>query len=372
MVFPHRCSWWAPVVGALLACSPATSSPPAPAAIPAASPATPGPAAGAAGAESGAGAGSRDGAIAAGSPVPPIRSLELPTATLSATSTPLWVGVDQGMFRRYGFDVQVTGLAPAAATQAVQSGTVPFAATAGSTISAFVSGARDLRYVAGLVNRVPFQLVGQPDVARIEALRDKAVATSTPGSSTSIALADILSRHGLEPDRDVAILYLRDQPGILTGLVGGQAAAGFLASPFNRQALNQGFRLLLDTVEAGIDILGLNITTTTDVLQREPDAVRRFLMAYVEAVQFARHQREPTIESIMQGTRNDSRDLAEGSYDLYRTIWDVWPAPGAIAALLNDLDLPGARDVRPEQMLDLGIMRELEASGWLAQHITPP
>jgi ABC-type nitrate/sulfonate/bicarbonate transport system substrate-binding protein len=282
------------------------------------------------------------------------------------------VGVDQGIFHRYGFDVQVTGLAPAAATQAVQSGTVPFAATAGSTISAFVSGARELRYIAGLVNRVPFQLVGQPEIARIEDLRDKAVGTSTPGSSTSIALADILRKRGLEPDRDVAILFLRDQPGILTGLVSGQAAAGFLASPYNAQARNQGYRLLLDTIEAGIDILGLNITSTRDVLEREPEVARRFVMAYVEAVQFARHQRGPTIDSIMRGTRNEDRALAEGSYDLYRTIWDAHLSPPAIAALLEHVDLPGAAEVRPEQMIDDRILRELERSGWLAQHLTPP
>jgi ABC-type nitrate/sulfonate/bicarbonate transport system substrate-binding protein len=301
-----------------------------------------------------------------------MRSLELPTATVSATTTPLWVAVDQGIFRRYGFDVQVTGLAPAAATQAVQSGTVPFAATAGSTISAFVSGARELRYIAGLVNRVPFQLVAQPEITRIEDLRDKAVGTSTPGSSTSIALADILRKRGLEPDRDVAILYLRDQPGILTGLISGQTGAGFMASPFNTQARQQGYRLLLDTVEAGIDILGLNITSTRDVLQREPDVARRFVMAYVEAIQFARHQRAPTVDSILRGTRSEDRALAEESYDLYRTIWEAHVSPAAIAALLEHVDLPGAHEVRPADMIDDRILRDLEATGWLAQHLTPP
>lgn len=302
----------------------------------------------------------------------PVRQLELPVATVSATTTPLWVGVDYGFFQRYGLAVQVTGLAPAAATQAVQTGTVPFAATAGSTISAFVSGARDLRYIAGLVNRVPFQLIGQPDLERVEDLRGRAAATSTPGSSSAVGLMEILRRHGLEPDRDVAVLYLRDQPSILTGLVSGQAAAGILASPYTTQARNQGFRLLVDTIEAGIELLGLNITSTRDVVEREPDLARRFLMAYVESVQFARHEAAPTIESIMRGTRNEDRALAEEAYALYRTIWDVRLSLPAIAGILGALDLPGARDVRPEEIVDDRLLRELEASGWLAQHLTPP
>ncbi|HEY7060566.1 MAG TPA: ABC transporter substrate-binding protein [Chloroflexota bacterium] len=302
-----------------------------------------------------------------------VRAFELPIATVSATSGPLWVGADQGIFKRYGFDVTVVGLAPAAATQAVQSGTVPFAATSGSTITAFVSGARELRYVAGLANRVPFQLISQPAVTRFEDLRGKAVGTSTPGSSTSIALMEILRDQGLEPDRDVSVLYLREQPAIYSGLVSGQVAAGFLASPLTTRARNEGYYLLLDTLSAGIEILGLNITSTTDVLQRDPELVRRFVMAWVEAVQFARHQREPTVESLMRGTRNDDRVLAEESYDLYRAIWDVHLSPPAIQKLIDASDdVPGAKDVKAEQMIDDRILRELDTSGWLAQHLTPP
>jgi len=360
---------WAAVglVFALLACT-APSAPAARSGAAAPSPAPPSgqPAAGGAGQSASA-------APAAEPTAPPMRAFELPIATVSATSTPLWVGQDQGIFKRYGFDVAVTGLAPAAATQAVQSGTVPFAATSGSTITAFVSGARELRYIAGLANRVPFQLISQPDVTRFEDLRGKAVGTSTPGSSTSIALMEILRDRGLEPDHDVSVLFLREQPAIFTGLVSGQVAAGFMASPFTTRARNEGYYLLLDTVAAGIDILGLNITSTTDVLQREPEMVRRFLMAWVESVQFARHQREATIDSMMRGTRNDNRALAEESYDQYQTIWDVKLSPPAIQKLIDGSeDLPGAKDVKAEQMIDDRILRELEASGWLAQHLTPP
>src|SRR4051794_32958394 len=48
----------------------------------------------------------------AASPMP-LRHLEVPTATISATSAPLWIGVDYGFFQRHGFDVEVKGLAPA-------------------------------------------------------------------------------------------------------------------------------------------------------------------------------------------------------------------------------------------------------------------
>src|SRR4051794_161794 len=69
--------------------------------------------------------------------VPPaLREIDFVTSTLSASGTPLWLGVDQGIFRSYGLDVKVQALSPAAATPAIQGGSAPFGATAGVTIAA--------------------------------------------------------------------------------------------------------------------------------------------------------------------------------------------------------------------------------------------
>ncbi len=303
---------------------------------------------------------------------PPLARIEVPSATLSATSTPLWVGVDYGLFRRYGFDATIVGLAPAAATQAVQSGSVPFAATAGSTASAFVSGAHDLVYVAGLLNKVLFQLVAQPQYTRVDDMRGKTIGTSTRGSSSDIALKEGLRSYGLDPDRDVQILYLRDQAGIFTGLVNGQTAGGFLASPFNKQARDQGYNLLFDTANLDVEILGLNITTTRGLLERDPESVRRFLMGYVESIEYARRNPDGTIDSIMRGTKSDDRALAADSYQLYRAVWDPWPSVRALQTFLDNLDVPGASEVRAEQLIDDRVLRDLQSSGWLAQHLSPP
>ena len=304
-----------------------------------------------------------------------MRAFELPIATVSATSTPLWVGADQGIFKRYGFDVTVTGLAPAAATQAVQSGTVPFAATSGGT-DYRVRQWRLVSYATSPVSPTACHsnCTRNPTSPSSRTCVAKRSAPSTAGSSTSIALVEILRDRGLEPDRDVAVLYLREQPAILTGLISGQVAAGFMASPFTTRARSEGYYLLLDTVAAGIDILGLNITSTTDVLQREPEMVRRFLMAWVESVQFARHQRAATVDSIMRGTRNEDRAAAEEAYDQYRTIWDVSLSPPAIQELLDASDGRARRPGRESRADDqtAHVLRELAASGWVAQRLTPP
>jgi ABC-type nitrate/sulfonate/bicarbonate transport system substrate-binding protein len=355
------------VLLALVACAPAPSAPAKPAAgsVPA------GPAAPASAPTPGAGAAAPSASRVEPTPAA-LRRIELAAGAVSATSGPLWVGVDHGHFARYGLEVEVSTLAAATATQAVQSGSVPFAATSASTVAAIAGGARDLVFIAGGITKPLFQVLAVPEVARVEDLRGRTVAGSTPGASASIALIETLRKHGLEPDRDAAMLYLREQPTILSGLVSGQVAAGVLASPFNKQGRDQGLRLLVDVGDSDIEIFGQSITTTRGLLERDYDTARRFVMGYVDAIEFSRRQPAATIDSLMRGTRSENRADAEEAYAVYRAVWDPMLSTKAMQTLLDHTDVPGARDLRPEQVFDDRIMRELEASGWLAQHLGPP
>lgn len=368
MLTAHYCPWLAPVLALLVAaCAPAATAPSQPA------PAAPG-----GGAPIGTASTASQPAPTASTGAPtapaarPLQHVTVTAGAASASTAPLWVGVDHGHFARYGIEVEVTAMPAATATQALQSGSVPFAATSASSVAAIASGAHDLVFIAGGINKALFQILAQPDVARIEDLRGRTAGASTPGASASVALIDILRQHGLEPDRDVPLLYLREQPAILSGLLSGQVAAGVVASPFNKQGRDQGLRLLVDIGQSDFEIFGQSLTTTRGLLERDYDLARRLVMGYVDAIEFSRRQPGPTIDSIMRGTRSDDRADAEEAYELYRTVWDPRLSAKAMQTLIDNTDVPGARDLRPEQVFDERILRELDASGWLAQHLSPP
>jgi ABC-type nitrate/sulfonate/bicarbonate transport system substrate-binding protein len=187
-----------------------------------------------------------------------------------------------------------------------------------------------------------------------------------------MALYETLRRFGLEPNRDVEIVYLREQPNMISGLVAGAIQAAVLAPPFTDQVQAQGARVLVDMREFGIDLAGTNITTTRDFLRREPALAREFVMAWVETMQFVRDNPAATVESIMQGTRSTDRAQAEDAYATFRDLWSPWLSERAITTILNNLDEPGAKVARPAEMIDDRILRELEASGWMATNYTGP
>jgi NitT/TauT family transport system substrate-binding protein len=276
--------------------------------------------------------------------------------------------VDKGIFLRHGLEVQLSYLPPATATQALSSGSVPIAATGGSTASAWVGGATELVYVAGVSNKAPYRVVSRPEITRMEELRGKAVGLTTPGASPSVLMLDVLRRYGLEPDRDVTITYLRDTQAGVAALLSGVVHATATGSPTAEYAIEQGGRLLLDMRELEIPILGINVSTTRGQIERDPDLVRRFLMAYIEAIQHARDHPDDAIAATMTAARIDDRRLAELAYLEYRDIWDPWPSEAGIQTILDNVETPGANTVRPADMIDDRFMRELERSGWLAQH----
>lgn len=301
----------------------------------------------------------------------PLRKMTLPLSAISGSMTPLWVGVDYGIFARHGLDVEPVASSPTQASQTLASGGADLAVVGGSAVSAWVGGATDLVFVGGLANKAVFKVLGRPEVARMDDLRGLAVGSTSPGSGATLALFETLRRFSIEPTRDVSLVYLREQPNVLAGLLTAGVQGGVLASPFAEQGQAQGLRVLADMTELNIASLANNIATTRGFLAREPDVVHRFLLAYVESIEHARNQPDDAIASILKGTRSSDRADAQVAYDLYRTVWDPWPSEPAIETVLENMD-PPAQGVRPAEMIDYGPLRELERSGALPAHWRRP
>jgi ABC-type nitrate/sulfonate/bicarbonate transport system substrate-binding protein len=352
-----RREWWlAGAIGWLLACAPAAGTAPSGGTGSAAAPAGP--------------AGSS--AAAAPTAVVEVQKVPVVLSALSATNTPLWVAAEYGIFQRYGIEPEFNQLSPSAASQALSAGSAPVGVTGGSSISAWVSGARDRVFIAGLIDKALFKiLTNTPGVTRIEDIRGKSIGTTTPGSGGTLALFAALRRFNVEPNRDVDVTYLRDQPTVLNSMMTGATAAGNLPPPFTEQGLADGARQLMDMRDLDIRVAVNHITSTRGEVERNRDFLKRFLMAYVEGIQFARDNPNEAVEAIMKGTRQDSRADAEEAYRLNRDVWNPWPSEEGVQVVLDNSDIPDAKNAVASGILDLSIMRELESSGWLAAHYKP-
>ncbi len=98
--------------------------------------------------------------------------------------------------------------------------------------------------------------------------------------------------------------------------------------------------------------------------------VRRFLKAYIEAIYLYRADKAFTQRVLAEFARTDDQELLEETWELYalRYLERVpYPTLEGLQTVLNESRHPAAKDARPEQFVDLRLLRELEASGFFEE-----
>jgi ABC-type nitrate/sulfonate/bicarbonate transport system substrate-binding protein len=172
----------------------------------------------------------------------------------------------------------------------------------------------------------------------------------------------------LEPDRDVKIIQMGGQPEILAGMQAGVVQGGILSSPGDFKAKKAGFALLANFAKEGIDYPTTGLVSTRSTISKDRDTVKRFLMAYSEAVDRLFRDKELAMKVIGKWTRTRDRETLESSYE-YATNFIERPPHLPFKAIENiisetaDTD-PRAKGKKAEEFIDSSIYNELDKSGF--------
>jgi NitT/TauT family transport system substrate-binding protein len=291
--------------------------------------------------------------------------LNSPTAYV----TPAWVAKDEGFFTKYGIDAELvvmqgsSQLAPA-----LMSGEIPIALSAATGIvNANLSGS-DLMLLGGYANQLRFWFYARPENASVADLRGKQVAITRRGGGVHQATELALQRNGLDPDRDVTLIQGGSTNDSLTAMLAGGVAAGMLSPPSMFRADDQGLRLLVDTGDYQYPLILQGIAASKGWVARNEDLTRRTLQALAEGLAFAHRNPARTQEIIGQNAKVEDPTLLAKTYETLVPGFErtLYAPPEALVPDLESLalELPAARDARPEQFLDTRLVEELERSGF--------
>jgi NitT/TauT family transport system substrate-binding protein len=171
--------------------------------------------------------------------------LRIQYANLSTHLTPIVPLVPDGVLRHYGKSytiepVNMLGSTPALTALAAKQ--LELAALGSQAFALAISEAKlDVRAIAQVVT---VSAPGRPsssywvrkaEIARIEQLKGKVVATNARGGTVHAGSLIYLKRHGLVEDRDYQTVEIRF-PAMLPALVTGKADLVFLVEPFDKEA----------------------------------------------------------------------------------------------------------------------------------------
>ena len=210
---------------------------------------------------------------------------------LSGVMAPIWVAQDAGLFSKQGVNVDLKYLAATTAVQGMVGGGEEVGLVGGQGIDAKLEGA-DLTYIASCLPVFVFQIYARAEVKSLADLKGKVVAVTQPAASTDYAMRIVLKRNGLEPDKDVKILYAQDINGVLTNVSAGNAAAGIMSAPTSIRANAAGLRSIVDVTSLKIPFLFTGVLSSPKVVRDKNEALTRFLRGYIESLAVIRKDKE--------------------------------------------------------------------------------
>jgi NitT/TauT family transport system substrate-binding protein len=289
-------------------------------------------------------------------------------SAISATGSGFYLAKEAGYFEKHGLYVDPVYVASGTkVTQAMIAGEFPVSLAGGIVVSANLAGA-DMAIFGGVVNVPSFYVFAHPSIKKPEELKGKTVGITRFGSSTDFSVRYLIKKLGMEPDKDVKILQMGGQPEIVAGMQAGAVQAGVLSSPADYRAKKAGFQLLVDFKKVGLDYPTLSLVSTRSFIKKDPQTVRRFLMAYSEGVERLYRDKELGVKVIGKYTRTNDRDATEWAYAFATTFIERPPRLPykAVETILAQTALTDAKakDFKPEDFIDASFYNELEKTGF--------
>lgn len=355
---------------ALLLATSACGSTGAPPSSPAAASSAPGiastsavPAASAASAASGAANVRASGASAANSPsASQLTHLKSAYTAPSVVNAPLFVAVDEGMFRKQGLDVSLELVKNTAVPASLMTGELDFAIGGGNEVVHSDLNGASLAMVATASDYPIFSLFATKNYPKVQDLAGQKVGITGPGSATDAAAHLFLGHYNLMDS--VKLAPTGTVPAIIAAMGQGLIAGGILSPPTTAKASKQGYLELINGVTLGEPMTHAGILIGRSYLKDHRDVARRILMGYMDAWRYVATpaNKAQVVKSVAKYTKSEAAQ-AEAAYQAMLPVWQKKPIPtvdpAGIAAVLKLSDEAKARSAKPEEFIDNSLINQI-------------
>ena len=290
-------------------------------------------------------------------------------SAISGDALPAWIAKDAGIFEKNGLDVQLVFFSGGTtAVMALISADTPIAQLAGPAVINSVMAGSDATLIVGGVTSLNYYLMGRPEIKTPEQLKGGSVAISRFGSSSDFIARYALSKVGLTPGKDVAIVQIGSTTARVDAALSGRVQATVVQPPASIIAQKKGMTVLADLPKLGLVYQHTSAATTRRYVREHSDIVRRYVKSQVDAVHRIYTDKEASVRALARFIgRSVERDVLEKTREnlLSESILPrkQYPSLEGIKTILNT-ELKG-KLANPEDFADLSFIRELDKSGYI-------
>lgn len=222
------------------------------------------------------------------------------------------IAQQKGYAREEGLDQRVIFVAPTTSIQAMLGGDVQFTGAGSSALVSIARGNTPLKVVVATNDRVLQWLVTRPEITSPKDLKGKKIATTGVAAIATYMLKQILTKHGLDGNKDVIYLDV-GQGNQLAALLGGGFDAAVLSVEQRYLALDKGMHEMFFMGNEVKNSWG-TLATTDKLIKENPKMVASFARATLKALRYIRQDKEGTISALLKFS-GVSRQQASRLYD---------------------------------------------------------
>jgi len=292
------------------------------------------------------------------------------------TMVPLWVGIEKGIFHKYGVDPRVlqTRSGPIMMATLASGGTPLVWAAPSSALSTTASGLKLGCFAVGN-NRVPREVVARKGIETIEDLRGKSFGVQSIGGGFWISTMVVLDALGIDPDKyKLNMRVIGDTATVTQALITGNVDAMVVPYSYSDIAKRAGAKALADAGKLNITYQATGMCAQKDSTVISNEAMIALTKGIVETLAFILEpaNKRDVSEVLKKNLRLSKDEDVEGAYRVSRLQMpnldvapnvDAWRVVKRLVAKVN----PKVAEVELEQVLMTGPAQSLESSGFMAE-----
>jgi NitT/TauT family transport system substrate-binding protein len=295
--------------------------------------------------------------------------------SLTKTRVALWIGKDNGIFEKYGLDVNLVVIRSGnTAVSALVTGDIDVLGGPASTAMLATEAGLPVTII-GTFGPASRKLVVPPRIQSAEDLRGKTIGVSNLGTIIDYSVRRALPKLGLGP-KDVNIIPTGlSQPVQRMLLMFQGKIDATLASDdeiYAIEAMGHKVRVLAELRDLGVNSSYSDLSVTREFLKSRRGAAKAFMMGFSEAISLAKKNKEVALRAYRKYLKAEDPKLLDLMYKEYvAEAAPLVPYP-LMDALKTDIEIlsatrPGFKNKNPADFIDVSLIKELESEKFYAK-----
>jgi ABC-type nitrate/sulfonate/bicarbonate transport system substrate-binding protein len=306
-------------------------------------------------------------------PMPEVSAVEKITHVdcgLVPSFSVVWVGVDAGIFKKNGLDVNIlTAQSTVPCVQSLLAGEAQVGNP--ETVAGLIANQNGANFV-NIMNyqkTILYEMFVRSEIKTPQDLKGKKMGINRFGATAESMSRIMLKNLGLDPHKDMSFIQVGGGPERTLALMNNVIQASLFSPPEPvRLAKEPSLRLLAKLSDQGVVYPYLNLVTTRNYLKDRRDVIRSFVRGYLESLKFYATLKQESMEIISKRLRIKDAELVD--YVHKTTVENSYmkpyvPRDADIIYEFAQVEMKKPITVKWDDTYDNSFVKELDASGFI-------